>query len=113
MSSAVNSKIPTAAASMASGWPGITTFGLIAVIMYIWSFVSISQFTGSKDDWNLIKPQITKVWILSLIGTFALAMASLFFFIQDPQKTMYFMLVVSCLSLGLAYSALAVAAISR
>ena len=81
--------------------------------MYIWSFISISNFTGSKDDWNIIKPQITKIWILTLIGTFGLTMASLFYFIQDQSKTIYFMLIVSCLSLGLSYSALAISTISR
>jgi len=73
----------------------------------------MSQFVGSKDDWNVIKPQITKVLILTLIGTVGLIIASLLYFIQDSAKTIYFILVLCCLSLGMSYSALAIAAISR
>ena len=88
-------------------------FTLLSVGMFIGSFVSMSQFVGSKDDWNIIQPQITKILILTLIGTFGLIMASLLYFIQDSAKTIYYILVVCCLSLGLSYASLAISAISR
>lgn len=87
--------------------------GIGAAVCYIWSFVSISNFVGSKDDWNAIKPQITKIWILTLIGSLCLFIASALYVLQDPHKTMYFLLGISCLSLGLSYSALAISAISK
>jgi predicted membrane channel-forming protein YqfA (hemolysin III family) len=95
------------------GSAGIIFFGLSAAIFYIVSFVQTSKFVGSKDDWSLIQNQITKIWIYTLIGAVCLSIASLLYFIQDPNKTMYFLIVVSCLALGLSYSALAVAVISR
>jgi hypothetical protein len=73
----------------------------------------MSKFIGSKDDWNTIQPQITKILILTLIGTFGLIIASLLYFIQDSARTIYFILVLCCLSLGLSFSALAISAISR
>lgn len=99
--------------SFFTGTPGIVIASLVALGMFIGSFVSTSKFLGTKDDWNLIKPQVTKIWILTLVGTFGFMIASLLFFVQDSAKAMYFILVVTCLSLGLSYSALAVAAISR
>lgn len=105
--------LPSDKKSASTGTVGIIIFSVISISMYIWSFISISNFIGSKDDWNLIKPQITKVWILTLIGTFGLIVAALLYYIQDPSHTIYFILVLSCLSLGLSFSALAVAAISR
>ncbi len=99
--------------SAAKGSYGIITFSVISVALFIWSFVSMSQFVGSKDDWNLIQPQITKILILTLIGTFGLIIAALLYFIQDSARTIYFILVLSCISLGLSYSALAISAISR
>jgi len=98
---------------VATGNWAVGLSGFIAISLFIASFVSMSQFTGSKDDWNLIQPQITKVLILSLIGTFALIVASLLYYIQDSSRAMYFILILCCVSLGLSYSALAVAAISR
>ena len=123
MSSNSNSKPPTNTglavtlgskiASVGSGMIGVGIFSLISIGMFIGSFVSMSNFVGSKDDWNLIKPQITKIWILTLIGTFGLIIAALLYFIQDSARTIYFILVLSCLTLGLSFSALAIAAISR
>jgi hypothetical protein len=92
---------------------GLILFSLVSFCLFLGSFVSMSQFLGSKDDWNLIQPQITKVLVLTLIGTFGLIVASILYYVQDPARTMYFVLVVCCLSLGLSYSALAIAAISR
>jgi len=100
-------------ASAGSGMIGVIIFGLVSVGMFIGAFVSMSNFVGSKDDWNLIKPQITKIWILTLIGTFGLIIAALLYFIQDSARTIYFILVLSCLTLGLSFSSLAIAAISR
>ena len=102
--------------TQASGGDGnwiIIFFTLLSVGMFIGSFVSMSQFVGSKDNWNVIQPQITKILILTLIGTFGLIMASLLYYIQDPAKTIYFILILCCVSLGLSYAALSVAAISR
>jgi hypothetical protein len=98
---------------VATGKWAVGLAGVVSISLFIASFVSMSQFAGSKDDWNLIQPQITKVLILSLIGTFALIVASLLYYIQDSSRAMYFILVLCCVSLGLSYSALAVAAISR
>jgi hypothetical protein len=97
---------------MATGYGGIIGFTVLAVGLFIGAFVSMSKFVGSKDDWNLIQPQITKILILTIIGTFSLIAAALLYFIQDSARTIYFILVVSCLSLGLSFSSLAISAIS-
>lgn len=112
-SGSATSMTPAKVGSFFSGKIGIIIASIVSLGMFIGSFVSASQFLGSKDDWNTIKPQITKIWILTLVGTFGFMIAALLFFIQDSAKAMYFMIVISCLSLGLSYSALAVAAISR
>ena len=99
--------------SISGGTWLIILFSIVSIGLFIGSFVSMSQFVGSKDDWNVIQPQITKVLILTLVGSFGLMIASFLYYIQDPAKTIYFILVLCCLSLGLSYAALAIAAISR
>jgi predicted membrane channel-forming protein YqfA (hemolysin III family) len=99
--------------SFAKGYGGIAVFTLLSISMFIGSFVSMSNFVGSKDDWNLIQPQITRILIFTLIGTFGLIVAALLYYVQDPNKSTYFILVVCCLALGLSFSSLAIAAISR
>jgi hypothetical protein len=94
-------------------WVGIVLSGLTALGLFIASFVSTTGFLGSKDDWNLIQPQITKVLILTLIGTAALGLAVIMYFIQDPANVMYFIILISILSLGLSYTAVAIAAITK
>lgn len=87
--------------------------GLTAISLLIAAVVTMSQFAGSKDDWNLIQPQIVKVLILTLIGTACLTVSALLYFTQDSARAIYFILVMVCVSLGLSFSAVAVAAISR
>lgn len=99
--------------SMNNSSIGIWIFGIISIGLFIGSFVSMSNFVGSKDDWNRIQPQITKILILTLIGTVTLTIASLLYFIQDSARTIYFILVMSCITLGMSFSALAISAISR
>ena len=100
-------------ASFAKGYAAIGIFTVTAVSLFVAAFVKMSNFVGSKDDWNLIQPQIQLILILTLIGTFGLIIAALLYYIQDASKTIYFILVVTCLSLGLSFSSLAIAAISR
>jgi hypothetical protein len=87
--------------------------GLTSIILLMVALTNMSQFAGSKDDWNLIQPQIVKVLILTLIGTVLLTIAALLYFIQDSARAIYFILIMVCISLGLSFSAVAIAAISR
>jgi hypothetical protein len=86
---------------------------IISIILFIVSFVSMSKFVGDKDNWNAIQSQISTVLAHIIPGTVLLFIAVFLYFNQDPSKNLYFTLIVSCLSLGLSYAALAIAAISR
>ena len=88
-------------------------FGLTAMGLFIGSFVSISKFVGTKDNWNQIKDQIAKTWGLALTGSVLLFLACLLYFIQNREYIIYIILAISCLTLALSYSALAASAISR
>ena len=105
-----------------SGVLGSLTFGdmakigipaLIASILYITSFVMISQFVGSKDSQNQIKPEINTILGLTILGSFVLFLALLMYFIKDPGNIIYIVLVITCITLALSYSALAISAISK
>jgi hypothetical protein len=102
------SKITSNKYHIATGFAGI-----LFISMFITAFVQMSNFIGSKDDWNTLKPQITKIMIFTMIGTIAFMIASLMFFIQDPTKSVYFAIIISCLSMGLAFASMSVASISR
>jgi hypothetical protein len=78
-----------------------------------WSFYNFANFVGSKDDWNTLKPQVLWVMGQTAIGIIFLSIASLIYFTQNSEKAVYFILVVSCIALGLSYAALAIASISR
>jgi hypothetical protein len=92
---------------------GIGFSGLTAISLLIAAVVTMSQFVGSKDDWNLIQPQIGNILTLTLIGTACLTVSALLYFTQDSARAIYFILVMVCVSLGLSFSAVAIAAISR
>jgi len=91
----------------------LTVGVLFFVSMFIAAFVQMSNTVGSNDTWNQIQPQVTKIVVMVLLGITGFIIASLAFYIQDPSKAVYFTIIVSGLSLGLAFIALSVAAISR
>ena len=96
-----------------------TSYGLIiffvvaTVALFISDTIMLSSFLGNKDDWAKIKPQVIKIWGVTLGGTLALFIVALLFYTQAPDKTMYFILGLTCLSFGLSFSALSMAAITR
>ena len=84
-----------------------------AITFFITSLVYFGKLMGSDDRWNEMKPQVTKILIFTIIATVAIMVAALLYFTQDPNKTIYFVLIMSCLSIGISYASLAIAAISR
>jgi uncharacterized membrane protein len=87
---------------------------VLTVVFFITSFVMTSSALGSENTWEKIKREVmTKVWPLTLIGTLFLFITSAIYILQDPQKTMYFLLVLCCLAVGLAYSALVISVIAK
>lgn len=80
------------------------------------TFIIISRFVGSKDNWSRIKDEYTaSIWLLSMGGSLALFMAGVTYFSTKPnqEKIMYFIFVVTFLAMGLSSSALGVALIHK
>ena len=113
VSTAVVDMTPTFLSGISKEKVGAVLFGIVAIGLYVWSFVDMSKFIGSKDSWNQISSQVGKIWGLTLAGSFILFIAALLYFVQDETKTIYFILALSCITRGLAYSALAISAISK
>lgn len=80
---------------------------------FIGAIATMAKFVGTQDNWNAVQPQISKVIGLSIAGMIGFTIASLIYFMQDPNKSIIFNIVVSCLSLTMAFIAVAVAAISK
>ena len=80
------------------------------------TFILISRFVGSKDNWSRIKDEYTSaIWLLSMVGSIAHFMAGVTYFSTKPnqEKIMYFIFVVTFLAMGLSFSALGVALIHK
>ena len=108
-----NSNEPTLFTKMLKDWAGVGFFTIVALIMYAFTFWNFIDFQGGADRWIAIKPQLAKIAIYTLIATIALSVAALMYFLQDPQKAIYFILVMTCAAVSMSYGALAIAAISR
>lgn len=94
--------------------PGVIIFFSIASMsLFITAFVRMSQYLGSKDDWNDLKPKVLEVSLYTIFGTIAFGIASIMFMIQTPSKAVYFAIIISVIALGLAFASLTVASISR
>jgi len=93
----------------------IIVFGLIALALYITSFVMAGQYMDQTEDWNLIKTQLRKVWIISVVASITLFMgiSTLYTEAQARDRFMYVLLLIGCMSMGFAYSALTISMISK
>lgn len=88
--------------------------GVVTAGFFIASFVVASKFLGSEERWEKIQREVvSKILPLTLVGTLALFVTSALYILQDPHKTMYFLLVLGCLSLGMAYSAVVISVIAK
>ena len=90
-------------------------FAVVALALYITSFVMASNSLKGTDDWNVIKNQLTKIWIITISGSFALFLATTMYYKESQSRDyfMYFVLAIACMSFGLSYCALVISAISR
>jgi hypothetical protein len=87
--------------------------GVVSVALFITSFVLTSMALGSDSKWEKVRTEVmTKVWPLTLVGTIVFFGASIIYLLQEPKSMMYFLLVVSCLSLGISYSTLVMSVMS-
>lgn len=88
--------------------------GVVTAVFFITSFVLAAKFLGSEERWEKIQREVvSKILPLTLVGTLALFVTSALYVLQDPHKTMYFLLVLGCLSLGLSYTAVVISVISK
>ena len=85
----------------------------IAIGLFISSTITLSAYVGSKDSWNQLKDHVKKTMIMTIIGSTVLFIGLLLYVLQDPSKTMYIVLLLGCISLGLGYSALTLSVITR
>jgi formate/nitrite transporter FocA (FNT family) len=92
---------------------GMVLLGLIAIGLYAWSFIMVSNNIDSKDDLDKIKQALPKIWGLTISGSIAISLACLFYFVYDSDKAMTIMLFLSCLTFGLTYSALCFSLLSK
>jgi hypothetical protein len=98
---------------LASNWP-IVLSGVITSGFFIASFVLTSQTLGDSDGWATVKKEVmTKVWPLTIIGSVLLFITSALYILQDPHNTMYYLLVLGCISICLSYSSLVISMISK
>jgi uncharacterized membrane protein YoaT (DUF817 family) len=93
----------------------IIVFGLIALALYITSFVMAGRYMDQTEDWNIIKTELRKVWIISVVASITLFMAisTLYTEAQARDRFMYVMLLIGCMSMGFAYCALTISMISK
>jgi hypothetical protein len=96
---------------------GIGTFailgcGITAIILFIKATMDTSKFIGDTATWRSIKPQISRIWWQTGIGALILFIGMFVYAIQYSKASAMFSLLISCLSLGLSFSAISMAAIS-
>ena len=83
-------------------------FGVIALALYITSFVMAGKYLDQKADWNTIKTELRKIWIITVVGsiTLIIGISLLYKEIQARDRYMYLLLLIICMSLGFSFCSL-------
>lgn len=85
-------------------------FGVIALALYITSFVMAGKYLDQTADWNTIKTELRKIWIITVVGSITLfiAVSLLYKEVQARDRYMYLLLLMICMSLGFAFCSLSI-----
>lgn len=92
---------------------GMILLGAIAVGLYIWSFIMLSNNMSSTNDLDQIKRSLPKVWGITIAASIALSLAGLFYFLYDSDKAITILLIITCLTFGLSYSSMCFTILSK
>jgi len=97
-----------------NGAMGIMIFmGIVGIALYIWSAVTVAQAHSSSQDFKVLKNTVPTLIGQTLVATLLLYAAMLMYVIQDLHVTIYILIAMVFLTFGLAYTAVAIAAMSR
>ena len=66
------------------------------------------KYLDQKADWNTIKTELRKIWIITVVGsiTLIIGISLLYKEIQARDRYMYLLLLIICMSLGFAFCSL-------
>lgn len=93
----------------------VIVFGVIALALYITSFVMAAKYMDQTADWNEIKTELRKVWIISAVGSITLfiGISMLYKEVHARDRFMYLLLLMMCMSLGFSVCSLSISMISK
>ena len=81
------------------------------VVFFSLAFTNLSTFLGNNDKWQAIKDQLWKVLPYTLGGSLCLFAVAFVYFKNNAQHIVYFIMILLCISITLAYTALYVSAL--
>ena len=104
-----------AGTSILANWPIYLAIGLLIGTcgLYIAAVIQMSNFLGSTDNWNDIKPQLTPILGEVIAGSVIATIATVLFFIQYPAAAQPFAIGASMFALGMSFAAVSIATMTR
>jgi uncharacterized membrane protein YoaT (DUF817 family) len=93
----------------------VIVFGVIALALYITSFVMSGQYMDQTADWNIIKKELRKIWIITVVASITLfiSISMLYQEVQARDRFMYLLLLMICMSLGFSVCSLSISAMVK
>ena len=88
----------------------VIVFGVIALALYITSFVMSGQYIDQTKDWNIIKTELRKIWIITVVAsiTLLISISMLYKEVQARTRFSLLLMLISCMSLGFAFCSLTI-----
>ena len=86
-------------------------FCMLAITQFIYATILTSDYNSQGQKWTAISSQVIKIAVMTLLGSFALFVVSVLYYLQNPGGIVYFILAVTLLTMNLAYAAYAFGAV--
>jgi len=90
----------------------IIGFLIASIVLFIRSSILTSDLIGNTENWRAIKPQIKSIWWQTAVGAVILFIGMFMYVLQYEKTSIFFILIISCISLALSFSAISMSAIS-
>ena len=89
--------------------------GVGALGLYIWSYITASQFLGDKNGWLDVQAQMPTIMGTAITGGILSAIACSIYFAQMGESgyITYILIALSCLALCFSYVSIAIAVMTQ
>lgn len=86
---------------------------VVAVALFLASFIGLSYYVGGKDDYAALRPMLTTITVVNMVAVAFFMIGVLAFFARYPANGHLFSVGLSGLAIFLSFTAVSVSVLGK